>query len=133
MYKVVQIVEGNLVSEHPLTGACFSIGRNPGNDLQPDDASVSGNHAVIRLTPSVYLEDMLDVSVEDLGSTNGTFVNGERLEEHARPLHNGDVVRTKAYKEDDPEFQALLKEDSEWGRINREAYGLLKDSQDLIA
>ena len=48
-------------------------------------------------------------------------------------LHNGDVVRTKAFKEDDPEFQALLKEDSEWGRINREVYALCKDSAQLIA
>ena len=47
-------------------------------------------------------------------------------------LHNGDVVRTKIYKEDDPEFLALMKEDNEWGRINREAYGLIKGSQDLI-
>jgi pSer/pThr/pTyr-binding forkhead associated (FHA) protein len=90
MYKVVQIVEGNLVSEHPLTGACFSIGRNPGNDLQPDDASVSGNHAVIRLTPSVYLEDMLDVSVEDLGSTNGTRVNGRPISRQL--LKHGDML-----------------------------------------
>jgi len=48
-------------------------------------------------------------------------------------LHSGDVVRTKAYKEDDPEFLALLKEDSEWGRIVRESYELLKASQDTIA
>jgi len=90
MYKVVQIVEGNLVSEHPLTGPCFRIGRNPGNDLQPDDASVSGNHAVIRLTPSVYLEDMLDVSVEDLGSTNGTRVNGKPVSRQL--LKHGDML-----------------------------------------
>ena len=90
MYKVVQIVEGNLVSEHPLTGESFSIGRNPGNDLQPDDASVSGSHAVIRLTPSAYLEDMLDVSVEDLGSTNGTRVNGRPIRRQL--LKHGDML-----------------------------------------
>jgi len=90
MYKLLQIVDGNLVSEHPLTGERFNIGRNPGNDLQPDDASVSGNHAAIRLTPSAYLEDMLDVSVEDLGSTNGTRVNGKRVSRQL--LKHGDML-----------------------------------------
>ena len=47
-------------------------------------------------------------------------------------LHNGEVVRTKIYKEDDPEFKALLKEDSEWGRINRELYNLCKDNAQTI-
>lgn len=52
MYKLLQIVEGNVVSEHPLGGELFRIGRNPGNQLQPDDPSVSGNHALIRVSPS---------------------------------------------------------------------------------
>jgi pSer/pThr/pTyr-binding forkhead associated (FHA) protein len=90
MYKLLQIVEGNLVSEHPLSGDLFSIGRNPGNDLQPDDASVSGNHAAIRVTPSAYLDGMLDVTVEDLGSTNGTRVNGKRVKRTL--LKHGDML-----------------------------------------
>ncbi len=48
-------------------------------------------------------------------------------------LHNGDVVTTKAYKEDDAEFLALMAGDTEWGRIVREAYELIKGNQDTIA
>ena len=47
-------------------------------------------------------------------------------------LHNGDVVRTRIFKEDDPEFKALLEEDSEWGRINREFYELCKTHSGTI-
>jgi pSer/pThr/pTyr-binding forkhead associated (FHA) protein len=90
MFKLLQIVEGNLVSEHPLHAPQFTIGRNPGNDLQPDDASVSGNHAVVKVTPSTYAEDVLEASVEDLGSTNGTRVNGRPIERQL--LKHGDVL-----------------------------------------
>ena len=90
MYKLVQMVDGNVISEHTLRGDTFRIGRNPGNDLQPDDASVSGNHAAIRITPSAYLEDTQDVSVEDLGSTNGTRVNGKPVRRQL--LKHGDML-----------------------------------------
>ena len=91
MYKLLQVVDGNVVSEHPLRDKSFRIGRNPGNDLQPDDASVSGSHAVIRLMPSVYLEDVQEVVVEDLGSTNGTRVNGRPVSRQL--LKHGDMLR----------------------------------------
>ncbi len=90
MYKLLQIVEGNVVSEHPLGGELFRIGRNPGNQLQPDDPSVSGNHALIRVSPSAYLEDTTEVSVEDLASTNGTRVNGKRVSRQL--LKHGDML-----------------------------------------
>jgi len=59
MYKLLQIVDGNVVAEHALTQDNFRIGRNIGNELQPDDASVSGNHASIALAPSAYLWRLL--------------------------------------------------------------------------
>ena len=90
MYKLLQIVEGNVISEHTLNGEAFRIGRNPGNELQPDDASVSGNHAAIQITPSAYLDDMQDVAVEDLGSTNGTRVNGKPVTRQL--LKHGDML-----------------------------------------
>ena len=39
-----------------------------------------------------HLREGVDACIEDLGSTNGTFVNGKRLDEHAVPLADGDVV-----------------------------------------
>lgn len=53
----------------PLTGPSFTIGRRPGNSLQINDASVSGRHAELTI-------DDLGVSLRDLGSTNGTRVDG---------------------------------------------------------
>ena len=90
MYKLLQIVDGNVVAEHALTQERFRIGRNLGNELQPDDASVSGNHASIALTPSAYLDDAMEATIEDLGSTNGTFVNGKKISRQL--LRHGDML-----------------------------------------
>ena len=90
MYKLLEIVDGNVIREHPLTGTLFGIGRNPGNDLQPDDPSVSGNHTAIRLTPNRYLDDAYDVIVEDCNSTNGTWVNDKRVKQQR--LKHGDLL-----------------------------------------
>lgn len=90
MYKLLEMIDGNVIREHPLDGGLFRIGRNPGNDLQPDDASISGNHATIRLTPIDYLEDALDVVIEDSNSTNGTWVNGKRVKQQR--LKHGDML-----------------------------------------
>ena len=90
MYKLLQIVDGSVIAEHELTMERFSIGRNLGNELQPDDASVSGNHASIVLAPSAYLDDAMEATIEDLGSTNGTFVNGKPVRQQL--LKHGDML-----------------------------------------
>lgn len=90
MYKLLQIVEGSVIAEHELTQERFTIGRNLGNELQPDDASVSGNHASIVLAPSAYLDDAMEATIEDLGSTNGTFVNGKPVRRQL--LKHGDML-----------------------------------------
>ena len=58
----------------PLTGPVFTVGRRPGNSLNLNEASVSGRHAELHVA-----ED--GVRVKDLGSTNGTLVDGRRVEE----------------------------------------------------
>jgi len=90
MYKLLRIVDGDVVAEYALTQERFSIGRNLGNELQPDDASVSGNHASIVLAPSAYLDDAMEATIEDLGSTNGTFVNGKKVSRQL--LKHGDML-----------------------------------------
>ncbi|MDG1049968.1 MAG: FHA domain-containing protein [Planctomycetota bacterium] len=55
-------------------GGVFSVGRRPGNSLQVIDGSVSGRHAEIHVSPS-------GVQVRDLGSTNGTLVDGRKVPE----------------------------------------------------
>lgn len=90
MYKLIEIVDGNVTREHQLSEQVFRIGRNPGNQLQPDNTSVSGDHASISLTPSPYLDGAMEVSVEDMDSTNGTLVNGKRVTKQL--LKHGDML-----------------------------------------
>lgn len=69
--------------EYPLTKETTTLGRKPGNDIQVDNLSVSGKHAQV----ITILEDSF---LEDLGSTNGTYVNGKLIKKHA--LENGDRI-----------------------------------------
>jgi ABC-type multidrug transport system ATPase subunit len=59
------------------------IGSQPDNDIIIHDVLVSGHHAFLTLTPQ-------GVQITDANSTNGTYVNGQRVKEAI--LHNGDVV-----------------------------------------
>lgn len=70
----------------PLSGDRVTIGKADANDVTVDnDPSVSRMHALIERVPAGWI-------VQDLNSTNGTFVNGERLL-GTRPLRPGDEVR----------------------------------------
>jgi hypothetical protein len=74
----------------------FVIGRTDGSDLIMPDFAISKKHATIRLdSKSFYLKD--------LGSTNGTFVNGSRLDKKSVKIHNQDVLSFARY-----EFTFLL-------------------------
>lgn len=86
MGKRIQVYDGDrLVSEYELGTEPFTIGRAPENFICLNHSSISGKHA--RIMPT-----MLDPVIEDLGSTNGTYVNGHKL---AGPyvLRNGDTVK----------------------------------------
>lgn len=72
---------------YTMVGNTLTIGRAPDNDIVLDDPQVSRHHAQV-----VRRGD--EISVEDLGSTNGTLVNGVRLAPHApQPLRDGDELR----------------------------------------
>ena len=71
--------------EYELVNETTTIGRKPGNDIQIDNLSVSGRHAQV----ITILEDSF---LEDLGSTNGTYVNGRRVTVPV-PLSKGDAVQ----------------------------------------
>ena len=72
------------VFDRELTNAETQIGKGPRNDIVIADPAVSTAHAMVRLEGSVY-------TINDIGSRNGTFVNGERVAE-SRPLNHGDVI-----------------------------------------
>jgi pSer/pThr/pTyr-binding forkhead associated (FHA) protein len=76
-------------TEYELVNETTTIGRKPGNDIQIDNLSVSGRHAQV----ITILEDSF---LEDLGSTNGTYVNGKLVKKHA--LENGDNITLGKYQ-----------------------------------
>ena len=71
--------------EFPLHGVMTMIGRDPGCDIVVDSPVVSARHFIILNRKGLY-------SLEDLGSMNGTFVNGHRLASRTR-LFSGDQIR----------------------------------------
>ncbi|MBE9564771.1 MAG: FHA domain-containing protein [Proteobacteria bacterium] len=83
MAKLVLSFNGDFVKEFELDKEILTIGRKPDNDIHIDNLAVSGNHAKI-------LTILNDSFIEDLGSTNGTFIAGNKITKHA--LQNGDGI-----------------------------------------
>ena len=96
MIILKQIVNGTVVSEIDVIKDGFSIGRNQGNSLELEDGVVSGEHAVLTLEPSSYVPEWFDISIRDLGSTNGTFVNNTAIKE--QEIKHGDMIRIGTYE-----------------------------------
>jgi hypothetical protein len=82
-------MDGLVLKEITLTKERTTIGRKPHNDIQIDNLAVSGEHAVI-------VTILNDSFLEDLGSTNGTLVNGQPIKKHF--LQNNDVIELGKYK-----------------------------------
>jgi hypothetical protein len=83
MAKLILSENMRILDEFPLDRDCITIGRRGDNDIQIDDRAVSGYHCQI-------LTVLNDSFLEDLQSTNGTYVNSKRITKHA--LHNGDII-----------------------------------------
>ena len=89
MAKLILSMDGLVLKEIPITKERTTIGRKPHNDIQIDNLAVSGEHAVI-------VTILNDSFMEDLGSTNGTLVNGNPVKKHF--LQNNDVIELGKYK-----------------------------------
>jgi len=96
LIKLKHIINGAVVSEIDMSRGDFTIGRNHGNSLQLDDGVVSGAHAVIKLEPSPYLPEIFDITINDLDSTNGTYVNNTLIKE--QEIKHGDSIRVGSYE-----------------------------------
>lgn len=83
MAKLVLSFNGEPVKEYELNKETLTIGRKSTNDIRIENLAVSGNHARI-------LTILNDSFIEDLNSTNGTYVNGDKITKHA--LQNGEVI-----------------------------------------
>ena len=89
MARLILSMDGLVLKEIPLNKERISIGRKPHNDIQIDNLAISGDHAVI--------VTILDSSfLEDLGSTNGTTVNGQAVTKYV--LKNNDVIELGKYR-----------------------------------
>ncbi len=89
MAKLILSMDGLVLKEITLTKERTTVGRKPHNDIQIDNLAVSGEHAVI-------VTILQDSFLEDLGSTNGTVVNGQAVKKHF--LQSNDVIELGKYK-----------------------------------
>lgn len=89
MAKLILSMENTMLKEIPLIKERTTIGRKPHNDIQIDNLAISGEHAVV-------ITILNDSFLEDLGSTNGTFVNGQSVKKHF--LKNGDTIELGKYR-----------------------------------
>ena len=87
--KLILSMDGLVLKEITLGKERTTIGRKPHNDIQIDNLAVSGEHAVI-------VTILNDSFLEDLGSTNGTLVNGQPIKKHF--LQSNDVIELGKYK-----------------------------------
>ena len=89
MPKMIVSIDGVVIKEVQLTKDRTSLGRRPYNDIVIDNLAVSGEHAVLQMSGN-------EVFVEDLNSTNGTYLNGKAVKK--QQLANGDTVEIGKYK-----------------------------------
>jgi len=83
--KLILTLDGEVVNEYDIDGKTISIGRKHSNDIQLNDLTVSGRHALVSaISPDT-------ITIEDLGSTNGTLVNGNHINKTS--LQHGDIVQ----------------------------------------
>jgi len=82
-------IDGVVIKEVQLTKDCTTLGRRPYNDIVIDNLAVSGEHAILQMTGN-------EVYLEDLNSTNGTYVNGKAVKKQL--LQNSDTVEIGKYK-----------------------------------
>ncbi len=91
MPKLLLKHEGVTLNTYELEKEKTTIGRKSDNDIQLNDASASSQHVQIILKANEYLEEQFDARLEDLGSTNGTQVNGCVVK--SIELRNGDDIQ----------------------------------------
>ena len=83
MAKLILSFNGETLREYPLDQETVTIGRKDDSDIHIDNLAVSSKHAKV-------LTILNDSFIEDLGSTNGTFINGIKIQKHA--LQDGEVI-----------------------------------------
>ena len=83
MARLILSLDSQVLAEYNMSKERYTIGRLPDNDVRIDNPAVSGHHSLI-------INILNDSFLEDLNSTNGTYVNGKLIKKHA--LQHGDVI-----------------------------------------
>jgi hypothetical protein len=83
MARLVLSLDGQVLAEYNMSKERYTVGRLPDNDIRIDNPAVSGHHALV-------INILNDSFLEDLNSTNGTYVNGKIIKKHA--LQQGDTI-----------------------------------------
>jgi pSer/pThr/pTyr-binding forkhead associated (FHA) protein len=102
MGKLVVSLDGVVIKEVQITKDKTTLGRRPYNDIVIDNLAVSGEHAVMQMVGA-------DVFIEDLNSTNGTYINGKAIKKQL--LTHNDTVEIGKYK-----IKYLVDESGEYER-----------------
>ena len=119
MARLILSLDDKVMAEYNMTKERYTIGRLSDNDVRIDNPTISGYHSLI-------INILNDSFLEDLNSTNGTYVNGKLIKKHA--LQHGDVVsigkHQLRYVDSD---QAEIAQDDEFVRT------MVIDSSDIAA
>jgi pSer/pThr/pTyr-binding forkhead associated (FHA) protein len=83
MARLILSLDGQVLADYNMNKERYTIGRLPDNDIRIDNPAVSGHHSLI-------INILNDSFLEDLNSTNGTYVNGKLIKKHA--MQHGDVI-----------------------------------------
>src|SRR6201996_2202152 len=83
MARLILSLDSQVMAEYNMNKERYTIGRLPDNDIRIDNGAVSGHHSLI-------INILNDSFLEDLNSTNGTYVNGKLIKKHA--LQHGDII-----------------------------------------
>ena len=83
MARLILSLDNQVLAEYNMSKERYTVGRLPDNDVRIDNPAVSGHHSLI-------INILNDSFLEDLNSTNGTYVNGKLIKKHA--LQHSDVI-----------------------------------------
>jgi len=89
MPKLILTLDGAVIREYSIDKDSISIGRKHGNDIQLNDLTVSGRHSLITKVGN-------NIFLDDLGSTNGSLLNGARVAKSK--LQHSDVIQVGNYQ-----------------------------------
>src|SRR6202008_1975786 len=126
MARLVLSLDGQVMAEYNMNKERYTIGRLPDNDIRIDNAAVSGHHSLI-------INILNDSFLEDLNSTNGTYVNGKLIKKHA--LQHGDVITVGHHqlRYVDDQAQQAPEDEFEKTRVTQRGGSVEKPGKNQVA